>query len=153
MKNNLVEALIGALVLVLAGGFFMFTYSRTDVGTIEGYELTARFDRVDGLLVGSDVRLGGIRVGSVIRQTIDLETFEAVIHFSVRSDLRLPSDTSASITTEGLLGGAYLSLTPGGDIEYLVAGEQIEFTHGSIDLFGLLGKAVFSVADKNGDKE
>lgn len=153
MKHNLVEALIGALVLVLAGGFFVFTYSRTDVGTIEGYELTARFDRVDGLLVGSDVRLGGIRVGSVIRQAIDLETFEAVIHFSVRSDLRLPSDTSASITTEGLLGGAYLSLTPGGDIEYLVAGEQIEFTQGSIDLFGLLGKAVFSVADKNGDKE
>lgn len=153
MKHNLVEALIGALVLVLASGFFVFTYSRTDVGTIEGYELTARFDRVDGLLVGSDVRLGGIRVGSVIRQAIDLETFEAVIHFSVRSDLRLPSDTSASITTEGLLGGAYLSLTPGGDVEYLVAGEQIEFTQGSIDLFGLLGKAVFSVADKNGDKK
>ncbi len=153
MKNNLVEALIGALVLVLAGGFFMFTYSRTDVGTIEGYELTARFDRVDGLLVGSDVRLGGIRIGSVIRESIDIETFEAVVHFSVRSDLRLPSDTSASITSEGLLGGAYLSLTPGGDIEYLEPGEQIEFTQGSVDLFGLLGRAIFSVADDNGDKE
>lgn len=153
MKHNLVEALIGALVLVLAVGFFMFTYSRTDVGTIEGYELTARFDRVDGLLVGADVRLGGIRIGSVIRQSIDLETFEAVIHFSVRSDLRLPSDTSASITTEGLLGGSYLSLTPGGDIEYLEPGEQIEFTQGSIDLFGLLGKAVFSVADDHEDKK
>ncbi len=153
MKHNLVEALIGALVLVLAGGFFMFTYSRTDVGTIEGYELTARFDRVDGLMVGADVRLGGIRIGSVIRESIDIETFEAVIHFSVRSDLRLPSDTSASITTEGLLGGAYLSLTPGGDIEYLEPGGQIEFTQGSVDLFGLLGQAVFSVADDNGDKE
>ncbi len=153
MKHNLVEALIGALVLVLAGGFFLFTYSRTDVGTIEGYELTARFDRVDGLLIGSDVRLGGIRIGSVIRESIDIETFEAVIHFSVRSDLRLPIDTSASITTEGLLGGAYLSLTPGGDIEYLEPGDQIEFTQGSIDLFGLLGKAVFSVADDNGDKK
>lgn len=153
MKHNLVEALIGALVLVLAGGFFMFTYSRTDVGTIEGYELTARFDRVDGLLVGADVRLGGIRIGSVIRQAIDIETFEAVIHFSVRSDLRLPSDTSAAITSEGLLGGAYMSLTPGGDIEYLEAGGQIEFTQGSIDLFGLLGKAIFSAADDNEDKE
>ena len=153
MKHNLVEALIGALVLVLASGFFMFTYSRTDVGAIEGYELMARFDRVDGLLVGSDVRLGGIRIGSVVRETIDLETFEAVIYFSVRSDLQLPSDTSASITTEGLLGGAYLSLTPGGDIEYLKPGDQIEFTQGSIDLFGLLGQAVFSVADGNGDKE
>ena len=153
MKHNLAEALIGALVLVLASGFFMFTYSRTDVGAIEGYELMARFDRVDGLLVGSDVRLGGIRIGSVIRETIDLETFEAVIHFSVRSDLQLPSDTSASITTEGLLGGAYLSLTPGGETEYLAPGDQIEFTQGSIDLFGLLGQAVFSVADGNGDKK
>lgn len=153
MKHNLVEAMIGALVLALAVGFFMFTYSRTDVGTIEGYELTARFDRVDGLLVGSDVRLGGIRIGSVIRESIDLETFEAVIHFSVRSDLHLPSDTSASINSEGLLGGAYLSLTPGGNIEFLEPGGQIEFTQGSVDLFGLLGQAIFSVADDNGKKE
>ena len=153
MKHNLVEALIGALVLVLASGFFMFTYSRTDVGIIEGYQLSARFDRIDGLSVGSDVRLGGIRIGSVIRQSIDLETFDAVIHFSVRSDLHLPSDTSAAITSEGLLGGTYLSLTPGGDSEFLKPGDQIEFTQGSIDLVGLLGKAVFSTGDDDEDNE
>ena len=153
MKHNLVEALIGALVLVLAGGFFVFTYARTDVGTIDGYVLSARFDRIDGLALGSDVRLGGIRIGSVIQESIDLETFEAVVHFSVRNDLQLPSDSSAAISSEGLLGGAYLSLTPGGDIEYLKAGDEIEFTQGSVDLFGLLGQAVFSAASDDEKEE
>lgn len=153
MKSNIVEALIGAMVLALAGGFFMFTYSRTDIGSIDGYELTARFDRIDGLNVGSDVRLGGIRIGSVVGEVIDLETYEAIVQFSVRTDIRLPSDTSAAIASEGLLGGTYLSLSPGGMEEYLEPGDEVEFTQGSIDLFALLGKAIFSVAEGDGDKE
>ncbi len=153
MKSNIVEALIGAMVLALAGGFFMFTYSRTDIGSIDGYELTARFDRIDGLNVGSDVRLGGIRIGSVVGEVIDLETYEAIVQFSVRTDIKLPTDSSAAIASEGLLGGTYLSLSPGGMDEYLEPGDEVEFTQGSIDLFALLGKAIFSVAEGDGDKE
>lgn len=154
MKSNLVEALIGAAVLALAFAFFLFTYNRTDFGTVSGYELEARFNRVDGLDIGADVRLSGIRVGSVISQTLDIESYDAVVKISVEPDVQLPTDTMAQITSEGLLGGSYLALVPGGMDEYLEPGDAIEFTQGSVDLFGLIGQAIFSVSgDKDEDKE
>lgn len=153
MKSNLVEALIGAAVLALAAGFFLFTYDNTEFGRVEGYELSARFNRIDGLDVGSDVRMSGIRIGSVISQTLDHQTFEAVVGISIDPSIELPTDTMAQITSEGLLGGHYLTLVPGGMDEMLEAGDEIEFTQGSIDLFGLLGKAIYSVTgDKNDGK-
>ncbi len=153
MKNNLVEALIGAAVLALAAGFFLFTYTQTEFGKVAGYELSARFNRVDGLVVGSDVRMSGIRVGSVVSQSLDLDTFEAIVNISIDPTITLPTDTMAQITSEGLLGGHYLTLVPGGMDEMLEAGDEIEFTQGSVDLFGLLSKAIYSVADDGGDGE
>ena len=114
MSNNVVESIIGALVLALAIGFFVFTYNRVEVGNMDGYELVAKFDRIDGLQVGSDVRMSGIKVGTVLGQELDKENFLAVVHFTVSPDIHLPVDSSAAITSEGLLGGHYLSLSPGG---------------------------------------
>lgn len=151
MKNNLVEALIGAAVLLFAAGFFMFTYSRTDVGLVNGYELVAKFDRIDGLDIGSDVRMSGIRVGSVMSQEIDLESYLAVVRFSVDSNIQLPMDSSAEISSDGLLGGKYISLTPGGMEDYLEKGDELEFTQGSVDLYDLIGQAIYSTND--GDKK
>ena len=144
MKNNTVEALIGVVVLVAAGFFFWMTYTSTEAGTVSGTELSARFDRIDGLSVGSDVRISGIKVGTVLTQSLDPTSFEAVVTFSVRPDVTLPIDTSAEIASEGLLGGSYLSLSPGGMDEYLLDGDEIEFTQGALDLFGLIEQAVFS---------
>ncbi|MCK5575014.1 MAG: outer membrane lipid asymmetry maintenance protein MlaD [Sphingomonadales bacterium] len=151
MKNNLVEALIGAAVLLFAAGFFMFTYSRTDVGLVNGYELVAKFDRIDGLDIGSDVRMSGIRIGSVMSQEIDLESYLAVVRFSVDSNIQLPMDSSAEISSDGLLGGKYISLTPGGMEDYLEKGDELEFTQGSVDLYDLIGQAIYSTND--GDKK
>lgn len=151
MSNNFVEALIGAMVLVVAGGFIAYTYSRTDVGTVDGYILTASFDKIDGLDVGGDVRLAGIKVGSVTNQAINKETFRAIVTFTVENGIKLPTDTMAIISSEGLLGGNYLSLSPGGMDEYLEAGDQVYDTQGSVDLMSLLGKAMFSATDD--DKE
>lgn len=156
MKNNLVEALIGAAVLVVAAWFFMFTYKTTEFGKVEGYSLSARFDRVDGLNVGGDVRIGGIKVGTIISQEVDLETYQAVLKLSIDPRVRLPADTSAKIRSESLLGGRYLSLEPGGDDEYLEDGDEIEFTQGSIDVIDLIGREIFSAGDdqdKDGDEE
>ena len=134
MKSNLVEALIGAVVLAVAVAFFSYTYDRTDMAGIDGYELVARFDRIDGLSFGSDVRLAGIKVGTVLGQSIDRETYQAVVRFSVSEDISLPSDSSAKVASEGLLGGSYVSLTPGGMDEYLEDGDEVELTQGAIDL-------------------
>lgn len=144
MSNNLVESLIGAAVLLVAGWFLFFAYERTDQGAGDGYELEARFNRADGLTIGSDVRISGIKVGSVTEQKLDTETFQAVIKFSVRDGIELPADTAAAVTAEGLLGGVYLSLLPGGDIEYLENGDQIEETQDSVDLMGLIGKFMYN---------
>jgi len=140
MSSNLVESIIGAVVLLVAGWFLMFAYERTDGTGMGGYELQARFDRIDGLSIGSDVRVAGIKVGTVLANDLDAVSFQAIVKFSVASNIELPADTAAAITSESLLGGVYLNLLPGGDEEYLVAGDEIEETQDAVDLLGLIGK-------------
>jgi len=150
MGNNIVETLIGTLVLVLAGVFLAYAYSSADLkGTEDGYKVTAQFDRVDGLDIGSDVRLSGIKVGSVTAQSLDADTFLAEIELTINNGFELPDDTSAKITSDGLLGGAYISLEPGGSMDILEDGGEITFTQGSIDLMGLIGQAIFSTGSSN----
>lgn len=140
MSSNLVESIIGAVVLLVAGWFLMFAYERTDVASVDGYMLQARFDRIDGLNVGSDVRVAGIKVGTILESELDTTSYQAIVKFSVASGVELPLDTAAAISSESLLGGSYLSLLPGGDEEYLVNGDEIEETQDAIDLLGLIGK-------------
>lgn len=152
MSNNVVETLIGAVVLGVAVAFLVFAFSRTDVGTVSGYEVLAKFDRVDGVAVGTDVRMSGIKIGTVVDQVLDPSTFKAVVRMAIRPDIELPLDSSATISTEGLLGGTYISLTPGGEIDALEDGDEIEYTQGSVDLMGLIGRAVYG-AGGGGDTD
>ncbi len=108
MGNNIVETLIGAVVLVIAVFFVIFAYTSTGVGPTSGYELSARFTRVDGLSVGSDVRMSGIKVGTVIEQSLDRETFDDWVIFSVNDDVQVPDDTAVKIASDGLLGDSYV---------------------------------------------
>ncbi|GHF27367.1 ATPase AAA [Kordiimonas sediminis] len=149
MSGNLVESIIGAVVLVVAGWFLVFAYERTDMAAGgDGYSLVAKFDRVDGLNIGSDVRLSGIKVGTVIRQELDPATYQAVVTFTVQDKIGLPEDTAAAITSEGLLGGAYLSLIPGGYDELLEDGDEISETQDAVDLVGLIGKFMYGSNDE-----
>ncbi len=140
MSGNLVESLIGALVLVVAAWFLSFAYDQSSLSMDGEYTLIAKFDRVDGLNVGSDVRMSGIKIGAVTSQKLDPVTYQAIVEFSVSPDVELPVDTAAAITTASILGGNYLSLLPGGDDEMLVAGDEIEETQDAVDLVGLIGK-------------
>jgi phospholipid/cholesterol/gamma-HCH transport system substrate-binding protein len=140
MSSNLVESLIGAVVLLVAGWFLVFAYERTDSVSAEGYVLQARFDRIDGLNVGSDVRVAGIKVGTILESELDRETYQAIVKFSVETGVSLPLDTAAAISSESLLGGSYLSLLPGAEEEYLAGGDEIEETQDAVDLLGLIGK-------------
>ncbi|MBT5455807.1 MAG: outer membrane lipid asymmetry maintenance protein MlaD, partial [Rhodospirillaceae bacterium] len=126
MGKNLVETLIGAVVLGVAVIFFVFAYSKGGLKTVEGYTLIGKFDRVDGLVEGSDVRLSGIKIGTITQQALDPETYLAVLTMSIKPDIKLPRDSSAQVASDGLLGDKYLSLQAGGDDEMLKEGGEIE---------------------------
>jgi phospholipid/cholesterol/gamma-HCH transport system substrate-binding protein len=144
MSRNLLETLLGAVVLIVAIGFLLFAYNTSQVKQEGGYELIARFDKVDGLERGSDVRISGIKVGTVLDQTLDPETYRAEVRFSLREDIQLPADTSAAVVSNGLLGGKYLALVPGGDIEMLEPGGEVTLTQSAVNLEDLIGHMIFN---------
>lgn len=153
MSGNLVESLIGAIVLVVAGWFLSFAYERTEKTNVGGYELIAKFDRVDGLNIGSDVRLAGIKVGTVISQELDPETYEAVVRLVISDKVKLPIDTAAAITSEGLLGGNYMSILPGGMEDMLQDGDEFEETQDAIDLIGMMNRFMYGKKDSDEDEK
>lgn len=146
-RRGIAEILTGAAVLAVAAGFLVFAVSHSGQSASGGYTLLARFDRIDGLAMGSDVRIAGVKVGTVTDARIDAKDFTAVVSLTVRPDIQLPKDSSAEITSESLLGGKYLSLTPGGDDVILKPGQTITITQSSISLEQLLGKFIFNLSN------
>ncbi len=143
MGRNLVETLIGAAVLVVAVVFIADASNRSNVATVEGYEGFARFSSVEGLKVGDDVRISGIKVGSIIDQSLDPAFFQAVVRLSIEPSVELPEDTTAAVTSEGLLGGKFLALDPGGADELIPPGGEIKITQSTINIEGLIGKFIY----------
>ena len=151
-QRNLAETLAGAVVLVVALGFLGYAVANTGRTPVSGYYLLARFDRIDGLAVGADVRVAGVKVGSITAARVNPQTFQAEVAFTVQNAVKLPRDTSAEITSDGLLGGKYLSLVPGGDDRMLAAGGIVTITQSAISLEQLLGKFIFSVTSLSSQK-
>lgn len=144
MQNKTVETLIGAIVVFVAAGFLYFAYTTTSAGGLTGYEVSAKFSRVDGLSIGTDVRLSGIKIGTVSALTLDPKNYLAIAHLSIRNDVKLPDDSSVKITSSGILGNSYLSVTPGGSDKMIAPGGRIANTQGSVDLMGLIGRMITS---------
>lgn len=142
MQNNTVETLIGAVVVIVAAVFLYFTYTATSQGSVSGYEIKARFAAVDGVNVGTDVRLHGIKVGSVESLALDPKSYMAIATMTVRKDIQIPEDSSAKITSSGILGSSYVSISPGGSDTMLVAGGELNDTQGAVDLMGLVGRYI-----------
>jgi phospholipid/cholesterol/gamma-HCH transport system substrate-binding protein len=147
MQNGFVETLIGAAVVVVAGAFFYYGWNTTGSGAVSGYEVQARFDRVDGISIGSDVRMSGIKIGTVTSQELDQKSYRALVRMTIKTGIALPEDSSIKVASEGFLGGSFLSISPGGSDTMLAAGGEFETTQGSIDFVGLLGQAIFSGGD------
>jgi phospholipid/cholesterol/gamma-HCH transport system substrate-binding protein len=155
MGRNVFETIMGAVVLLVASGFIYIAYQSGAVkATTNGYEVIAKFDRADGLALGTDVRVSGIKVGAVEAQKIDPQTYMAIVTMSVEGGIKLPEDSSAEIVGDGLLGGKYVAIVPGGAEKMIPAGGEIKFTQSSVSLEQLIGKMVFGGTDdeKNGDK-
>jgi len=148
MKSNTFEAIVGAVVIFLAVVFLFVGFSSMKLKKSNNYNLSALFNRIDGIKLGSDVRMSGIKIGTVTKQELDNSTFEAKVFMSIDSKISIPDDSSAKITTDGLLGGNYISIEPGGSDIYLSNNEEIFFTQGAVDLIGLVGEALFSVEGK-----
>jgi len=146
-RRSIADVLTGAVVLLVAASFLGYAVAHSGRSAASGYTLYARFEHIDGLGVGADVRLAGVKVGSVNDERIDPQSFQAVVGLSVRHDIRLPKDSAAIITSESLLGGKYLSLQPGGDEALLQPGQSITITQSSVSLEELLGKFIFSITN------
>lgn len=151
-QRNAAELLAGAVVLAVAVGFLGYAVANTGRSVAGGYLLHANFDRIDGLGIGSDVRIAGVKVGSVSSTEVDTQSYQAKVAFTVAGDVKLPKDSSAAVTSDGLLGGKYLSLDPGGDTKMLEPGGNVTITQSSVSLEQLLGKFIFSVGNLNSSK-
>ena len=150
MSGNLVETLIGAVVVLVAAAFMVFAYQKADLQAVDGYQLSARFEKVDGIKIGSDVMMSGIKIGTVVGQELDTKSYLAVVRMSIRDDVRLPEDSSIKVASAGLLGDNYLAIEPGGAPDMLADGGEIEYTQGAVDLTELIGKAIYSGAGAGG---
>ena len=146
-ERRISEVLAGAVVLAVAIGFLGYAVVKTGGAGGGGYVLHASFDRIDGLGPGSDVRMAGVKVGSVEATHIDPKTFQAQVDFSVSKAIKLPTDSSAQVTSSGLLGGVFLALAPGGEAATIPAGGQVTITQSAVSLEDLLGKFIFNVGD------
>lgn len=149
MASERSEILAGLAVLAVAAGFLVYAARSAGMGSPSGsYPLKASFRSVDGITVGSDVRLAGLKVGTITEMTLNPKTFLADATIMLRNDIVLPDDSAILISSEGLLGGNFVELQPGGSLENLSPGDEIEDTQGSVSLVNLLMKFVGS---KSGD--
>jgi phospholipid/cholesterol/gamma-HCH transport system substrate-binding protein len=146
MKSSALETLIGAAIIVLAIGFFTFAYKTSGMGNAStgGYNISAEFDNVDGVAVGSDVRVAGIKVGTVTGQSLNPKSYQARIDMAIQPQVELSDDTSAKITSEGLLGSKFVSLEPGGSEAKLAEGGVISYTQGAVDIWSLISQSMFN---------
>ncbi len=139
MTNQTTEVLVGAAVLAVAVGFFLYASQLVGNGTaVNSSSYIASFTTAEGIAVGTDVRMSGVKVGIVSALQLNPETFRADATLTVDDEFRLPDDTSALISSEGLLGGSFVELLPGGSPFDLEPGAEIEDTRSSMSLVQLL---------------
>ncbi|PRX31962.1 phospholipid/cholesterol/gamma-HCH transport system substrate-binding protein [Meinhardsimonia xiamenensis] len=155
MNNRTAEILVGAVVLFLALGFTLYAAQRTGYGPAPAGAATYRasFTSAQGISVGTDVRMAGVKVGSVIDLRLNPETFRAETTFTVDSSLRLPDDTAVLISSEGLLGGAFVELLPGGSPDTYEPGDEILDTQSAVSLVNLFVKFATSGGGETGGGE
>lgn len=148
MSENKAEVALGAVVLAIAIGFVVYLSQSTGL-TMGGdsYQIRAGFRTAEGISVGTDVRLAGVKIGAVQDLSLNSETYRAEAVLAIQNDVLIPDDSALTITSEGLLGGHFVEVMPGASFDYLADGGEIIDTQGSVSLVTLLMKFV-SVGSK-----
>ncbi|MBO7257951.1 MAG: outer membrane lipid asymmetry maintenance protein MlaD [Alphaproteobacteria bacterium] len=143
MKKNPVETILGFFVLIFTGLFLFFAASRVDIKRIEGYTITANFSKIGGLEVGSDVRISGIKVGSVMATRLNPQDYTADVELSIDQNVKLPIDTIAGIADVGMMGDKYVRLEPGKSQAILKDGDTMTQTHSYKSLEDNISEFIF----------
>lgn len=134
---------MGVVVLALAAGFLTYSLSVGGVRSQRGnYEISAKFGEAGSLAPGATVTVAGVKVGTVSKVTLEPKTYLAIAKLSIDPTVKLPADSTAKITSDGLLGGAHIAIAPGASLDDLKPGGEIENTQGAVDIFGLIGSVI-----------
>lgn len=142
-RENIGEAIVGLLVVILAAWFIVFAWDRTGGGAKAGaIKINAIFPNASGVSDGTDVRVAGMKVGSVTGLSLDPQSYQVKVAIALDPSVKLPADSSAAITSEGLLGSTFIAFTPGGAPTSLKSGDTITDTQGSMDLMALIGQFI-----------
>ena len=139
MRGNILESVIGAVVLVVAVFFIYFAYVSSGEKIKEGYVITARFDDVSGLAAGADVKLNGIKVGIVKNLKLD-ENYQAKVELLIKAGITIPVDSSVAVSTDGIMGNKFVSVSAGFSEEKLKPNEEVELTRSAVNLEKLIDK-------------
>ena len=147
MNKKPVETIMGIVVLVVAVLFLFFAYRVSDLQVVKGYELNAKFLKVGGISIGSDVRINGIKVGTVIGQKLNPEDYMVDLTLSIASDIMLPKDSEIAIVGDGLIGNKFIKIEPGKENTYFKDGDEFENTKDFKSLEDMVGEIIFMVTD------
>ena len=147
MRKKPVETIMGLVVLTIALLFLGFAYRVSDLQVVKGYTLTAEFMKVGGLSTGSDVRINGIKVGTVIDQKLKNEDYTVDVVLSIASNIKLPKDSTVAIVSDGLMGNKFVKIEPGKSKQYLKDGDSFSKTKDFKTLEDMVGEIIFMVTD------
>ncbi len=146
MNKKPVETIMGIVVLVVATLFMFFAYRVSDLQVVKGYELNARFLKVGGLNTGADVRINGIKVGTVIDQKINSLDYMVDVKLSILPNISIPSDSTVLVVGDGLMGDKFIKIEPGNSPDKLQNGDLIEKTKDAKSLEDMVGEIIFMVS-------
>lgn len=145
MARRIPELIAGFAILVVAALFLLYALRSAGEINTNGYTLRAQFGSIGGLTVGSNVKIGGVVIGHVASETLNPVTYAAEVTLDINNQVKIPTDSSASITSDGLLGGPFISISPGGADSMMSPGAQFQVTQSAINLEDLIGKFIFSM--------
>lgn len=149
IQSNKFEAFFGLIVLIVAASFIIHVINSQGQKSFNKNNLLirAKFSNIDGIEIGSDIKLSGVKIGTVSEKSIDPNNYKAILSLSISNDIALPKDSSANVVSSGILGGKYIEIRPGSDDKYLGDGDSIIYTQSSVSLEDLIGKIAFSKKD------
>lgn len=145
MNKKPIETIMGAIVLFIAASFVFFAYNSSNLHVAKGYEITGHFLKAGGINIGSDIKINGVKVGTVSGQKLDTETYLAVIKMNIYNDIKLPKDSVFQIAADGLMGENFIKVTPGQGKDIYKNGETIIKTADFKTIEDLVGEVIFAV--------
>ena len=154
MNKSIIETVAGLLVLLLAFFGIFIAYQNSEVSMkTDGHIIKAEFENIEGISIGSPVKISGLIIGEVVQYSLNRDNFYVVISMKINKGIKLPTDTSASVSGLGVMGNRYISLVPGAEDDEIANDGMIEYTSPPMDIESMIGKFIFGSADKESNKK